>query len=95
MKKKEVEKKVKKIVKLSLRLNGLERKSAIEERPTVFLDFSGHVSLITVKIYPNGWDRDKESFSMEAYLDKRGTLENLDKIIAWLEEMGKTYQPAS
>ena len=42
---------------LALQANGLECRSRRESGnlPTVFFDFSGHVSLFSIRIFENGW----------------------------------------
>lgn len=46
---------------LALQANGLEERLKDEtgNLPTVFLDFSGHVSKISVSMHPNGWERNE------------------------------------
>lgn len=43
---------------LALQANGLENrtKEKTGDLPTVFFSFSGHVSWITVQVYPDGWE---------------------------------------
>lgn len=45
------------ILDICLDCNGFESRAASETgtMPTVFLDFSGHVSRLDVRLYPDGW----------------------------------------
>jgi len=40
--------------------------------PTGFVDFSGHVQSVRVKVYPNGWDTDQKAETWEAYFEELG-----------------------
>ena len=68
-------KKLHEILDIVLDTNGQEPRS--RERtgtmPTVFLSFSGHVSKISIDIYPNGWERSDYAtgtcITKEAYAD--------------------------
>ena len=52
----------------------------------VFVEYSGHVDQLSVRIYESGWEKDKEHYSRDVYLDiKLGCSE--EDIIKSLEEI--------
>ncbi len=55
-----VQQKFLRIMELALRLNGTPTKKAkTGNKPTVFVDFSGHTSELIVSVYSRGWGDDR------------------------------------
>lgn len=52
----------------------------------VFVDYAGHVDQILVRIYVGGWEKDKEHYIKNVYLDETEHRTEED-IIATLEEI--------
>ena len=85
-----IKNKVLEIMALAVEFNSAETKTELtDDKPTFFVDFSGHICALEVNIHPEGWSRDKigKAKYLETYLDKYNTEENLDSI---LSEMKKT-----
>lgn len=54
---KETREKVAKIMELALLINGTETQRAITgDKPTVFVDFEGHVATLYIRICDTGWE---------------------------------------
>ena len=54
----------------------------------VFLDFSGHVSQFTLKVYEGGWETDKNhSFYLDFYLDDEGFEEKTKGTLSYLKSL--------
>ena len=82
MKRRQAErKKIHKILDLAMEKN--------KENPTVFLEFSGHVNSLNVRVYRCGWDYGMNyDNAFRVYLDKHFLVnESLDDIISYLEEL--------
>lgn len=49
--------KVNEILQLCLAINGFEHRQQEKtgEKPTVLFEFSGHIAMLTVNMYENGW----------------------------------------
>lgn len=63
-----------------LNINGLEPRNREEtgNKPTVFLDFSGHVAWITVRIHSNGWESyEPEDINIQAYMNWQDDLKDM------------------
>lgn len=64
--------KIHEILDIALDTNSFE--SRTRERtgtqPTVFIDFSGHVSLISLRVFEDGYSSGGHSTNMETYFDK-------------------------
>lgn len=64
--------KIHEIIDIALDTNSFE--SRTRERtgtqPTVFIDFSGHVSLISLMVYEDGYEPGGHNTKMETYFDK-------------------------
>lgn len=60
------------LMDLALKINGTE---ANEHGTCVFFNFSGHVGLITVRVYKDGWTRENEPMTMDAYVDNDREME--------------------
>lgn len=85
-------KKVSKIIELAIILNpSPTNKDDTGNKPTVFVQFSGHISILSVFIYGNGWDANDEYNSYQMYrirLDDKSKAEvKLDEIINKLEQL--------
>lgn len=56
-----VRKKVLEIMELAMLINDSPTKQRLTgEKPTVFIEFSGHCCSLDVKIYPKGWKADSD-----------------------------------
>lgn len=79
-----IKNKVLEIMALAVEFNNTETKTELtDDKPTFFVNFSGHTCEIEVDIHPEGWSSDKMNKVryLEAYLDKYNTEENLDNIL--------------
>ena len=84
-----IKNKVLEIMALAVEFNNTATKTELTgDKPTFFVYFSGHVCLLHVHVYPEGWSEDKigKVKCLETYLDKYNAEENLDNI---LNEMKK------
>ena len=84
-----IKNKVLEIMALAVEFNNTETKIELtDDKPTFFVEFSGHTCELDVNIYLEGWGDNKMNKVkyMETYLDKYNTEENLDNI---LNEMKK------
>lgn len=87
------------IVDLALLINGFSDRSKelTGNLPTVFLEYSGHVSLLMVRIHSKGWEEDTlPDIVFELYVDKKYSQEELEKCRRKLIEIrgfmrGKEY----
>ena len=52
----------------------------------VFVEYSGHVDSLSVRIYVDGWEKDKEHYSRDVYLNETEHRTEED-IIETLEEI--------
>lgn len=83
------------LVELAMRVNGFERRNSNygepnckHKYPTVFINFSGHVSCLEIEIHENGWTLvsrpdDTFRFSLDWMLDKR----EYDRCTGCLQEL--------
>ena len=87
MTEKEVRNNLHKILDLVIDVNGLNPRTKIKtgNLPTVFLGFSGHVSLLEIDIHKDGWPG-KEIESYKFFLDFE-TRSKFNKIIKDLESI--------
>jgi len=59
----------------------------------VFVDYSGHVDQLEVRIYESGWEKDKEHYSKDIYLNiadyrtEEDIIETLEEIYAELVDI--------
>ncbi len=59
-----------------------------ETKHTVFLDFSGHVNKLEIRIYEKGWkDEEDATLKKEAYIDESDSKEQLKEILKELEKI--------
>ena len=59
--------------------------------PTVFLDFSGHICNLTVRIYDSGWGTDSKcSYQKSINLDSTTAIAELDEVIERMNVCLKT-----
>lgn len=84
--------KVSKIMELAILFNPFPtNKEDTGNKPTVFVQFSGHISILNVFIYGNGWDANDEYNSYQMYRirfdDKNKAEVKLDEIINELEQL--------
>lgn len=64
--------KIHEILDIALDTNSFEsrRRERTGTQPTVFIDFSGHVSLISLMVYEDGYSSGGHSTNMETHFDK-------------------------
>lgn len=59
-----------------------------ETKHTVFLDFSGHVNKLEIRIYEKGWKVEEDAtLKKEAYIDESDSKEQLKEILKELEKI--------
>lgn len=81
------------LLDLVMEINSLEcRKQDITgNKPTAFIEYSGHVSVVYIRVYMNGWSDGKEVLSdknYDIYFDKDGfSLSKYKQICKELEEI--------
>lgn len=76
------------LLDLALQANGLENRTRKESGnlPTVFFEFSGHVSWITVQVHPNGWESYAPYKEVTVYTDQRYDEKDYQKAKKLLEQ---------
>lgn len=80
-----IKNKVLEIMALAVEFNNTATKTELtDDKPTFFVNFSGHICELEVNIHPEGWSRDKTDKTkyLETYLDKYNAEENLDSILS-------------
>jgi len=85
---KDILEKIKKISALALELsNDTDKQEHDVKLPVAMVDFSGHVGMVSVRFYENGWHTDADhSYNCCTYFKDAKTL---DKIIAEMERMAE------
>lgn len=81
--------KVKRIMELVLLLNPTDTKQGLTgNKPTIFVDFSGHCSLLNVRIYSKGWDSGAAcDYNHYIMLDCNEAIKQIDDCIGHLESL--------
>ena len=80
--------KIQGLFQLALQVNGLEarRKGPTGELPTVFVNYSGHVSIMAFRVCPKGWASgeawEEKELDISAELDRFN--EQYERIHSWL-----------
>lgn len=80
--------KIQRLFQLALQVNSLEarKKETTGELPTAFADYSGHVSIMTFRVHPNGWAYgeawEEKELDISAELDRFN--EQYEGIHSWL-----------
>lgn len=87
--------KVNEILQLCFEINGLEQRQReyTGEKATVFFEFSGHIAMLTVNVYENGWHEEIKADkcfyimldSSYQYIDE--PMEELDNCIKYLKSI--------
>lgn len=76
--------------KLTLVLGILEQAIEISSNSIIdiFVDFSSHVNLLSVKVYVNGWDYDSDfDFNEYVYINDKNCIEKLNYIDSYLKRL--------
>ena len=79
-----------KIMKLVLDIMQLGIELSKNTKADVFVEYSGHVDLLSVRIYAGGWEKGVEHYDRYVYLDikpdrsKEDIIETLEEIYAEL-----------
>ena len=84
-----IKNKVLEIMALAVEFNNTETKTELtDDKPTFFVEFSGHTCGLNVNIHLKGWSRDKMNKVkyFETYLDNYNTEENLDNILSEMKK---------
>lgn len=82
--------KLKRILDLALKLNPSETKREVTgSKPTIFVEFSGHVGTVYVRVYRNGWKPYADpDCSWEFSVDATKTIfRKIDQCIGYLESL--------
>lgn len=93
MSKNTVSEKIGKVIEMAAQLNSSSTSRDITgEKPTIFVMFSGHVSLLQVQIHYFGWgdapyDEPDYSWDIYIYEDQENVKKQLDDIIHMLEQL--------
>lgn len=85
-----MEDKLKRILDLALKLNPSEtRREVTGSKPTIFVEFSGHVGTVCVRVYRNGWKPYADTdCSWEFSVDATETISiKIDQCIGYLESL--------
>ena len=84
------------VLKLAMELNpeGTQREST-SNKPTAFVDFSGHVGALSVRIFSNGWDGWNDNVDADIeyniWFGWDDAEQRLDKAIETLEKLVKEW----
>lgn len=92
-----VNKKAQRILKLAMKINNTPTEREITgDKPTVFVQFSGHVNLLNVQIHLNGWIAQADAdYNYRLYLSDNDFIdEEMNKCIAHLKQIWQQYKPA-
>ena len=84
-----VKNKVLEIMALAVEFNNTATKTELtDNKPTFFVDFSGHTCEFAVHIYPEGWSNNKMNKvkSLVTYLDKYNAEEKLDSTLITMKK---------
>lgn len=61
-----------------------------ETKHKIFINFSGHVNSLNVRIYINGWGANKEpNIDEDIYLDENNVIKKLEEILREFEKLEK------
>lgn len=61
-----------------------------ETKHKIFINFSGHVNSLNVRIYRNGWEPNKEpNIDEDIFLDKNNVIKKLEEILREFEKLEK------
>lgn len=85
----EIKEKVLKIMELALLLNLTETEYEITgNKPTVFVNFSGHVCMLDIRVYFKGWEAGAAPDVQKiVYLDGHTAENELNEVIDTLEKL--------
>lgn len=85
-----VKEKTMRIMELALEISPPDVSYEYENKPVVFVRYSGHCPCMSVEIYSDGWDReerDKPTHRINVFdMSSEEASERLDEIIKLLEE---------
>lgn len=91
-----IKRKIERILALAMEISPPDTKHNYEEKPTVFVSYSGHCACLSVDVYENGWKRgssaEAKSFHVyNMYMKKyeKETHKQLSEIICYLEKLRK------
>ena len=92
--KKKVKSKVLEIMALALEFNGKPTKQELTgNKPTIFVDFAGHVCKLDVGISMDGWSFSANKAAVKLiYLDRPSAAKELDKTLTDLKTIIAKYE---
>ena len=76
---------ISKIIDMSLKISNpsVERS---EGKPDIFVTYAGHVRLLSILIYTNGWVCDTDAdYQFSVYTTQPNIIETLDEILSFLK----------
>ena len=90
---KKVKSKVLEIMALALEFNGKPTKQELTgNKPTIFVDFAGHVCELDVGISMDGWSFSANKAVKLIYLDRQSAAKELDKTLKTLKAVIAEYE---
>ena len=93
-----MEKRIKalRILLLALKINNIPtRKELTVDKPTVFVEFMGHIATLVVTIIPQGWEESynvSDAIKYRCVLNDNNADETLDECISLLEIIWKEWK---
>lgn len=91
--KKSIKEKVLEIMALALEFNGKPTKQELTgNKPTIFVDFAGHVCELDVGIYIDGWGSSATKDVKLMYLDSPSAAKELDRTLTDLKTIIAKYE---
>ncbi len=90
-------KKVNEILQLCFEINGFEKREREKtgNKPTIFVDFSGHTAVLEIEIYQTGWyAKAEEDVRLSFRLNRPfyDIKEYMEECIAYLKELKEVSQ---
>lgn len=91
--KKSIKEKVLEIMALALEFNSKPTKQELTgNKPTIFVDFAGHVCELDVGIYVDGWSFSADKEVKYMYLDRPSAAKELDRTLTDLKTIIAKYE---
>ena len=91
--KKSINEKVLEIMAVALEFNGKPTKQELTgNKPTIFVDFAGHVCELDVGIYMDGWSSSANKDVKQMYLDSPSVAKELDRTLTDLKTIIAKYE---
>ena len=91
--KKSINEKVLEIMAVALEFNGKPTKQELTgNKPTIFVDFAGHVCELDVGIYMDGWSSSANKDVKQMYLDSPSVAKELETTLTDLKTIIAKYE---